>query len=109
MTDETTVQSPKWLRVTVHVLVAWCAFWALFWGSLALCSLIPATHDLVDTPAMVMIGIMVLIGATGSFFVTRLEVGQLKSKSTRVFAVLGIVLLVLGWVLAPKPFTYVVF
>jgi len=108
MNDQGTVQSPKWLRVVVHVLVAWCTFWALFWGSLALSWLIPATHDLTGAPAVVMIGVMILIGAAGSFLVTRLEIKKLRSSSTRVFATLGIILLIAGWVLAPKPFTYVI-
>ena len=83
MNDERTVQSPKWLRVTVHVLVAWCTFWASFWGSLASCTLIPATHDLVGAPAIVMIGVMILIGVIGSFFLTKLAVKKLRASSRK--------------------------
>ena len=109
MNNQAKLQSPKWLRVSVHILVAWSTFWALFWGCLALLGLIPATQDLVGTPVVIMLGVMTLIGATGSFFVTRMEIKKLHSCSSVVFATLGILLLIVGWILAPNPFTYVMF
>lgn len=108
MTDELPAKAaPKTLRFFNSVLVAIVSFLACCATILVALWLIPAFHGLSGSPAIVIIVMMLVVSVAGACLVTRWQHRKSSEKSMVFHIILLIVLLSLGFVFSPAPFTYI--